>query len=87
METKFKEKFLPLATIAIEIISIILVFLSFGKVVEFELAILFLGMSQAFTGLNYLIKDDVNKFEKTIGDYSIVLGLLIIFLAILKSVM
>lgn len=87
MKETFKNKLIPIITIVVDAISIILVLLAFGGIIEFQLAILFLGISQALSGLLYIMKSDGSKFDGVLGDFSIVLGLLIIFIIIFESVL
>lgn len=87
MKELFKNKLIPILTIVIDAISIILVLLSFGSIIEFELSILFLGISQALSGLLYIMKSNGSKFDRMLGNISIVLGLLIIFIIVFKSVL
>lgn len=87
MKELFKNKLIPILTIVIDAISIILVLLSFGRIIEFELSILFLGISQALSGLLYIMKSNGSKFDRMLGNISIVLGLLIIFIIVFKSVL
>ncbi|MFR5264299.1 hypothetical protein [Clostridium sp.] len=87
MKELFKNKLILILTIVIDVISIILVLLSFGSIIEFELSILFLGISQALSGLLYIMKSNGSKFDRMLGNISIVLGLLIIFIIVFKSVL
>ena len=87
MKELFENKLIPILTIVIDAISIILVLLSFGRIIEFELSILFLGISQALSGLLYIMKSNGSKFDRMLGNISIVLGLLIIFIIVFKSVL
>ena len=90
LNLKISNNVFYLASIVFSILTIVALFLSFPYYGDSYIVILFLGFSQLFSGL-YQVKlsqildsKETHKGNKTVGIFSIITGLFIIIIGIVK---
>lgn len=89
---KIKNNIFYLASIVFGILTIISLFLSYPYYGDSYIVMLFLGLTQVFSGLNQIkLSQDLdlketNNGNKVVGIFSVIIGLIIIIVDIVKLI-
>ncbi|HEY5585481.1 MAG TPA: hypothetical protein VIK78_13470 [Ruminiclostridium sp.] len=89
---KSKQKILSIIVITVCVITICLAVLSFFNYINIDIMMMFLGLTQLFSGLNQISlaqqvnSKGINRGNKILGIFSIILGIVIIIAVAIRFI-